>query len=337
MLTAALALGALPQSPSKPHFPGAHWEERTPESCGLDGRALDRLAQALGGRGCVVKDGYVVKSWGSQSELGDWFSSAKPLLSTLLFFAVKEKLVEGVDARIRDFGWELKPKDQSMTFRHLANMTSGYARPEPPGAAFAYNDFAIQLYQKTLFDRVFKGRPEEIANDPKRFGFLGLEDGLHFKEKNRRVMASVRDWARIGWFWLNQGCWNGTQLLPREFFRRYCKPQVPRSLPISKGDSTDDYLNIGSYGGGSNQIPDTGPGSYGFNWWFNTPGPNTGGLPLWPDAPPDTFASLGARGNCCFMIPSLNLVLVSAFGKWGDAEKQGNANLKLLMEAVRTR
>ena len=38
-------------------------------------------------------------------------------------------------------------------------MTGGYARPEPPGAAWAYNDFAIQLYQKTLFDRVFRADP----------------------------------------------------------------------------------------------------------------------------------------------------------------------------------
>ena len=136
-------------------FPGESWEVRTPEQVQLDGQVLDQLAIQLGGRGCVIRNGYVVKSWGDQSERGDWLSSAKPVLSTLLFFAVEEGLVKSVDQPIADFGWELSDKDRSMTFRHLGAMTSGYARPEVPGAAWSYNDYAIQLYQKTLFDKVF--------------------------------------------------------------------------------------------------------------------------------------------------------------------------------------
>ena len=66
-----------------------------------------------------------------------------------------------------DFGWELVPKDRAMTLRHLASMTSGYARPEEPGKAWAYNDYAIQLYQKTLFDKIFQGKPEEVFHDPR--------------------------------------------------------------------------------------------------------------------------------------------------------------------------
>ena len=40
-------------------------------------------------------------------------------------------------------------EDIYKTLRHLANMISGYARPEAPGAAWAYNDYSIMLYQKT--------------------------------------------------------------------------------------------------------------------------------------------------------------------------------------------
>ncbi len=153
-------------------FPGESWEARSPQQMGLDAARLDELAEALGGRGCVVKDGYVVKTWGPQDEKGDLFSSAKPVLSTLLMFALKEGKITGVDQPIREFGWDLEEKDRDMTFRHLACMTSGYARPERPGEAWAYNDFAIQLYQKTLFDRVFRADPAEVANDPTRLGAL---------------------------------------------------------------------------------------------------------------------------------------------------------------------
>ena len=72
------------------HFPGREWERRDPAALGLEGVWLDRLADALGGNGCVIKDGYVVKTWGSQSERGDWQSSAKPVFSTLLMFAIQE-------------------------------------------------------------------------------------------------------------------------------------------------------------------------------------------------------------------------------------------------------
>ena len=66
------------------------------------------------------------------------------------------KKLSGLDARMVDFGWDLNQKDRTMTFLHLTSMTSGYGRPEAPGAAWAYNDYARNLYQKTLFDRVFQ-------------------------------------------------------------------------------------------------------------------------------------------------------------------------------------
>ena len=329
----AFLAGALAAAP---HFPGRQWETRDPAALGLEAAWLDRLASALGGRGCVIKDGYVVKAWGSQSEIGDWASSAKPVLSTLLFFAIHEGKVASPDALLKDFGWKLSPKDQTMTFRHLADMTGGYARPEPPGAAYAYNDYAIQLYQQTLFDKVFRDAPERVAHDPKRFGALGLEDGLKFRETNRRISASVRDFARIAWFWLNRGNWNGERVLPERFFADYRKPDVPADLPFTREAETNDYLRIGTYGGGSAQVHDTGPGVYGFNWWFNEGGER----PAWPDLPRDAYASLGVRGNNTFSIPSLNLVLVSANGDWGnfrpsETNSRMNGHLRMLMQAVK--
>ncbi len=297
--------------------PGVEWEARDAASLGVDARALDSIADLLGGRGCIIKDGYVIKSWGRQEEVGDWASSAKPVLSTLLFFAIEEGLVKNVDQRIADFGWELKPKDATMTFRHLGAMTGGYARPEAPGEAWAYNDYAIQLYQKTLFEKVFKADAKTVADHSERLGALQFQDGLEWTER-ARLRASVRDFARIGWFWLNRGAWNGEQVLPKRYFTKYCKPFAKANLALSEGKETDDYLSIGTYGGGSNHFSDAGPGIYGFNWWFNGYGPSHTDARMWPDAPKDTFISLGARGNSCAIIPSLNVVLACAQGDWQD-------------------
>jgi CubicO group peptidase (beta-lactamase class C family) len=319
-------------------FPGKTWAVKQPQEFGLDSDRLDAVASELGSRGCIIKDGYVVKAWGDQSEKGDWASSGKPVLSTLLMFARKEGKVNSFDQPIADFGWDLLPKDRRMTFRHLASMTSGYARPEEPGKAWAYNDYAIQLYQKTLFDKVFQGDPEAVFHDPHRFGALQPEDGFTFRKTNRRMRASVRDFARITWFWLNRGNWQGTQLLPRSYFDENMRPQVPKDLPVSMKAVTNDYLKIGTYGGESNHFSKSGPGIYGFNWWFNGTGalhPNT---LTWPDAPQETVMSIGVRGNCSVMIPSLNLVVVAAFANWGDfqpahADSVLNQRLKRIVAA----
>ena len=330
-------LGRPERSDAAQEFPGTTWERRAPADLGLDAARLDEVARLLGGRGCVIKDGYVATAWGDQAERSDWFSSAKPVLSTLLFFAVEEGLVKSVDQPIADFGWDLRPKHRGMTFRHLGSMTSGYARPEPPGAAWAYNDFAIQLYQKTLFDKVFRDDPKAAAEHPNRLGALGLQDGLEWRRSNRRLSASVRDFARIAWFWLNRGRWGDRQVLPRRHFDEPMRPQTPKDLPRTRQADTDDYLGIGSYGGDSDQTEE-GPGIYGFNWWFNDTGRPHPDTPTWPDAPPDTVMSVGARGNCAAIMPSLNLALVCAQGDWhlkaGDRSSKMNRALAMVARAA---
>jgi len=333
-----LAFSAGAASAGESVFPGTEWARKPPAELQLDPNLVDGVAAALGGRGCFIKSGYVVREWGSQSQKGDWASSAKPVLSTLLMFAIHEGKVKGFDQPIADFGWELSPKDRGMTFRHLASMTGGYARPEAPGAAWAYNDFAIQLYQKTLFDRVFRGEPAAVAAAAERFGALQLQDGLVFRDTNRRMSASVRDFARIAWFWRHRGSWNGREVLPGRLFDDLLKPQVPKDLPGSSDAETDDYLKIGTYGGGSNHFTKYGPGIYGGNWWFNETGREHPQTRTWPDAPADTFMSLGVRGNCSVVIPSLDLAVIAANADWGPleagiAESVLNQRLRLIVAA----
>jgi len=339
MWSALFLAGVMMTAPESAAFPGDTWEHRPPEALGLDAGTLDEIAALLGGRGCVIKEGVVVKAWGDQSQRGDWMSSAKPVLSTLLFFALEEGRVTGVDQKIADFGWELRGADLDITFRHLGAMTSGYMRPEAPGEAWAYNDFAIQLFQQTLFDRVFEDEPLAVAHHPNRLGALGFEDGLRFRDSNRRLSASVRDFARIAWFWLNHGRWGEQQVLPRHYFEDFMRPQTPFDLPHTDGDSTGDYLGIGSFGGGPDHFTRFGAGIYGFNWWFNKTGRLHPDARTWPDAPADAIMSIGARGNCTVLLPSQHMVLISAEGNWGrlDAGNPGapmNQVIRLLLDSA---
>ena len=282
---------------------------------GLDQEKLDQIADSLQGRGLIIRHGYVAKTWGDQSQKSDWMSSSKPLFSTLLFFAIQEKKIDSVHKPIKDFGWDLSQKDQTMTFHHLANMISGYARPEEPGEAWAYNDYAINLYRLTLFQRLFKESPEVVCGDPNRLGSLQFQDGVSFNQKVR-IIASVRDFARLGWFWLNRGNWKGRQLLATHFFDDYLKPHVPKNLPHTAKAKTNDYLQIGSYGGASDHFTKYGPGIYGYNFWFNDTGREHPDRLTWPDAPKDTYMTIGAGGNSMAIIPSLDMMIAAAQAKF---------------------
>ena len=116
-----------------------------------------------------------------------------------------------------------------------------------------------------------------------------------------------RDFARLGWFWVNKGNWNGVQLLPQDYIHDIMHPQAPADLPTTVGGITNDYLGIGTWGGTNNQNADNYKGHYGFGWTFNLA--LDGVTKLWPDAPADAFYALGHSGiHTMVMIPSLNIV-----------------------------
>jgi CubicO group peptidase (beta-lactamase class C family) len=313
-------------------FPGSTWDSRTPAEVGLDDAKLNQFIAQVGGKGVIVKDGYMVKTWGNQTGKFDWASVSKPVISTLLFFAVAEGKLTGVDDRLLDWGWNLTPEDQTMTFRHLANNVSGYTRGEGPGEAWAYNDYAIELYAVTM-ENLFQQSLNDAALQ--RLGFLQFQDGTLFSSRGGLGMATTpRDVARIGWFWLNRGNWNGTQLLPQSYFDTFMKPQVSGDLPRTTTAATD-YLGIGTYGGNSDQTP-LGPGIYGFNWWFNA---NVGSSTTltWPDAPVDTFQANGHwNGEVLTIIPSLGLVAAWKGSGSNPANFNQNMNnyLTTLVDAV---
>ena len=347
--TAAADLTIEPAAATGVNFPGATWESRTPVELGMDGAKLDQFAANVGGKGVVVKDGYIVKSWGDQTEKSQWHSAGKPVVATTLMFAIQEEKIPSVDTLLTDLGWNMSPKDQAVTIRHLANMMSGYTRAEAPGAAWAYNDYGIQLYYLSIIHsfnegtRSFAERADTVMRNPNRLGFLQFEDPglmtIPWKAGNTfRISTTVRDFARIGWFWLNKGDWNGTQLLPKSYFADYMKPAVPGSLLRTQArDPAGDYLGIGSSGGRSDLIP-FGPGIYGFNWWYNANGGTTNNL-AWPDAPTDLIVANGSLDRELMVIsPSLNLV-AAAQGDWGtfdpgNPNARMNLNFKLLKEAA---
>jgi CubicO group peptidase (beta-lactamase class C family) len=331
-----------------PVYPSTDWEKCIPERVGLAADKLKALAKLVGGRGCVVRHGYLVFTWGDIAQSGDIASAVKPIISTLLLRAVQQQKIKSIDAKVADFEPRLRDlnhgKDADITWRHLASQTSGYGLTEAPGAAYAYNDFALALYYDTLTRKVYRQDGTRLLKE--QLGdALGFQDKYTFhafgpQDRLGRLAISVRDLARFGLLWLRGGKWKDKQVLRPEFVRLALQSPVPADLPPTKGKDAAMLPKQRSLGGGKN-ITSVGPGFYSFNWWLNRT--DKTGKRLYVDAPPDTFAALGHGGErALWVIPSLDLIVA-----WNDARiddhdaSPGNPKAKcnraarLMREAVR--
>lgn len=316
-------------------YPGVTWEMRAPEEVGLVRDKLDALKDLVGGRGCVVRHGYMVYTWGDQSKSADIASAVKPVISTLLLFAVQEGKIKSVDDKVAEFEPRLKTlnngKDADITWRHLASQTSGYGLAEPPGEAYAYNDYAMALYYDVLIQKVFKEDGTHILKT-RLADVLQFQDRYTFEafgpnDRPGRLAISVRDFARFGLLYLRNGRWRSRQLLKPELIRLVLSSPVPADTPLTSGKEAEMLPNQRSLGGGKNQTP-VGPGYYSFNWWLNRT--DNAGRRLYVDAPPDTYVASGHGGKrMLWVIPSLDLIV-----SWNDAEvddhdaSPGNPNTK---------
>jgi CubicO group peptidase (beta-lactamase class C family) len=100
------------------------------------------------------------------------------------------------------------------------------------------------------------------------------------------VYASPRDFAKFGFLFMNDGCWNGERLVPEGWV---------------KASTTPSQVFMES-------APESEESPSGYAWWLNKP-TRVKGKP-WADAPDDTFAALGHWGQRIIVIPSLDVIIV---------------------------
>jgi CubicO group peptidase (beta-lactamase class C family) len=96
---------------------------------------------------------------------------------------------------------------------------------------------------------------------------------------------SARDFARLGYLMAHDGRWKNKQLVPHWW--------------IEEATKSSQQLNPG----------------YGYTFWVNTDGKE------WPSVPKDAFAFMGFASNRCYVVPSLDLVVVRlgyAPGNWDE-------------------
>jgi predicted amidohydrolase len=327
-------------------FPGTTWQTKTPLEVGLDTTKLNEFVTYVGGHGCIVRNGYMVYTWGDQTTRYEVGGASTPWYTHFLLKKVAEGIlslndkVDVYEPRLDTINASLEYKDKNILWRHFPNQISCYGVQENPGTAFDYNDFQMALFFDTLFLKVYGKTWSTIDAEvlhPQLTDIIQCQDNPTFmafgtSDRQGRLAISVRDFARFGLLYLNKGNWNGTQLIPANLAQMAVRTPLPLSIPRTTGIAAEMISDQRSIG--STTIPDNQTdhdGSYSFGWWIN--GIKRDGTRKYPDAPIDLYGAYGKSAYKLVVIPSLDMV-VSLAGSTPTTDSSWNTAFKILTEAV---
>jgi len=346
LAAALLALPVSAQVRTDPVFPGETWEvvgRANLAGYGWDATKLratsDFLRDSSYATGVVVVDrGRVVFGFGDVEELSYLASARKSILS-MLYGAWVENGVIDLDRTLEDLGMDdvggLLPIEKQARIRHLITARSGVYHPasnggddlasapprgsQQPGTYQLYSNWDFNasgaVFEKLTGRDIYDEIQAQLAIP------LGFEDwNRSAQQKSGDLSISVNpayhmwlstcDMARVGLLMLNEGSWNGKQVISRDWAREIVRPVTPlgEMNPVRRRD--------GYFG-------------YGYMWWvWDGPraiGPFEG-----------AYTARGAVGQWITVLPAADLVVSvktnSVYGRtmsWESWERM----MELLFEA----
>ncbi len=336
------AVAAEPNGPLEvrtAEFPASEWAEQSPEEAGLSEPQVQTFAETVGGRGCIVRDGRLVHTWGDVSTHGPGSRVTEALLSHLLFLAVEDGRIDSLDDRVvvrqpllADLGGDRK--DAAITWRQLAQHTCGYGTRDAPGATFSLKGLQAGLLADTLVERVFATEWSEVDDEllqPRLVGPLQCEDRPTMSGGTPGVLRiSPRDLARFGLLYLRDGRWKERRLLDRRLAAVATSSPVSNDVPVSAAKPGPTIRNQRSPW---RSVEIDHFGSYSFGWWLN--GVDRDGRRLLPDAPTDTVVATAIDGReALVVVPSRGLVMTYADGNRFDWKPGADNRLNQAIAAL---
>jgi len=289
--------------------------------------------------GLVIRSGYVVAEWGDPARVDQTFSVAKSFLSTTIGIAHDEGLIRSVDDLVRDYmppivlaDGDGEPGDQdgrrpkllfesehnrTIRWDDLLRQTSDWEgtlwgkpewadRPDRDpttwltrarnrvGTVYEYNDTRVNLL--ALAATAVWRRPLAEVLHERVMGPIGASstwqwhgyDNSWINLGGHRVQVvsggshwgggmfiNAYDQARLGLLTLRQGMWGDRRIVSREWIER-------------------------------SRVPGPANPGYGFmNYFLNT------GREMYPSAPEEAWAHLGAGSNVVYVDPVHDLVIVT--------------------------
>ncbi len=337
-------------------FPGKEWQTSTPEEQGVDSEKMNAALEYLASKSkhnlnkevLVIRNGYQIFAGENIDSTHNIWSCSKTFTSMVLGLLVDDGKIS-LDDKAVNYEPLLKEFYPDVTFRHFTTMTSGYSakgrsrwndenadwswtvyEPEEPlfpaGEAYAYWDEAQMMFGRVLTQILQKQMKEflqERVTDKIGMGEWQWHpendlNGIPINNGCTNVIINAKQFARWGWLFLNEGNWDGEQLISKEYVKMATSVQVPATVPMGDTDRKETV----------------GPGCYGFNWWVN--GQKADGRMKLPGAPESVFFPSGLNNNKCLCIPQWNMVIVrmGEDGHPDDKDLVYGTFLKMMSEAI---
>jgi CubicO group peptidase (beta-lactamase class C family) len=257
----------------------------------------------------VVRHGYLVfeKYYRGHNRFDEYNikSITKSITSALIGIALEQRYLSSLDQRVVEYlpEYAARPIDQrkqAITLRHLLTMTSGFAWTEDdidawvsspnwvryamnrplahnPGETFTYDTASSHLVSAVLSKATTLS--EFQFADEQLFGPLGISarvwpaDPQGYTFGGSELHLTSRDLAKFGYLYLNNGYWDGKQVVPATWVT---------------GSTTEHHSKVGFFG-------DEG---YGYLWWVTK------------DQGHAAFFALGYGAQYVYVVPDLDLVVV---------------------------
>ena len=178
-----------------------------------------------------------------------------------------------------------------------------------PGTFWEYNDVRVNVLSYALMLAFERSLPDILrehimvpigaSNTWKWHGYENSWDEVNGKRLQSvsggahwggGLWISTLDLARIGQLMINQGIWDGKEVIPKKYVKMSTKPCELAS-------------------------------NYGYMWWLNK------GDRKWPDLSENIFYGAGFGGNYVVVVPDQQLVIVA---RWIDSSKLGQFIKKII-------
>ena len=220
----------------------------------INNYAIDSVLVAKSGY--LIVEEYLRSNYG-KDDFHSVFSVTKSVMSSLIGIAIDEGYINGTDQKILDYFSDVsvvnKADKENITIEHLLTHTSGiqwnewgvpYSSPEntygqltdsenwvefvlnqtlahEPGTFHEYSSGDSHLLSAILYEAT--GQKTQDYAEEKLFEPLGItkniwfidSQGVHFGGSGLELTS--QSMAKFGYLYLNNGTWNGSQIIPKEW------------------------------------------------------------------------------------------------------------------------
>ncbi len=285
------------------------WIVETPENHGMRSDLLEDAARKLKeidinrNSFVVIRHGVLIyeeyygqRSYDTRLKWHYDIASVTKTIAALVVGVAVTKGLFSVDDLITD--WIPNPANGIVPGSKIKHVLTQTSESEPAGTKFKYNsEDEVNTLGKII--TIASGIPSKQFAQTNLFQPLGVNNyswgevvaDMTDLPIGYGMKISSRDAAKLGQLMLNKGRWNGKQLISEEYLEEMTKPS---------------FLETNS--------------GYGYLMWLNNslgkwqrPFKNGTGSMI-PNAPEDMFMATGFYGRFIFVIPSLDIVIVT-FGK----------------------